>query len=256
MRCEHLGACLLADDLLEVAHHRGERMRAGHGSEDVVGVLDVGDPVAHGLVDRVLEGARSGRHRDDLGAEQAHARHVEGLALGVDLAHVDDAVEAEQGGGRRRGDAVLAGAGLGDDAGLADAAGEQGLPEHVVDLVRARVVQVFALEDDAGAAGVLGEARHLGDERRTADVVHEQVGQLGRELGVELGELVGLGEFVERRDERLGDEASAEIAEVRAFFSTEGHRVHTCRKSWSVDSGSPWVTRASPTRTTSAPAAR
>ena len=50
----------------------------------------------------------------DLGAEQLHAGDVERLAAGVLLAHVDDALEAEQ---RRRGgggDAVLAGAGLGD----------------------------------------------------------------------------------------------------------------------------------------------
>ena len=63
---------------------------------------------------------------------QRLARHVLG-------AHVDDALEAEQraGGGRR--DAVLAGAGLGDDARLAHALGEQRLAERVVDLVRAGV---------------------------------------------------------------------------------------------------------------------
>jgi hypothetical protein len=53
-------------------------------------------------------------------------------------------------GGRR--DAVLARAGLGDDARLAHAAGEQRLPDGVVDLVRAGVVQVFALEVDLRAA--------------------------------------------------------------------------------------------------------
>ena len=78
---EHLRARLLADDLLEVAHHRGERMRAGRRAEDVVGGLDARDPVAVGLVDRVLERAGSGRHRDDLGAEQPHAGDVERLAL-------------------------------------------------------------------------------------------------------------------------------------------------------------------------------
>ena len=151
---EHLLARLLADDLLEVAHHLGERVRARDRAEDVVRGGDVRDPVAHGLVDRVLQGARPGRHRDDLGAEQAHAGDVERLALGVDLAHVDGALESEQRGRGRRGDAVLAGAGLGDHAGLADALGEQRLAEHVVDLVRAGVVEVLALQDDACAAGV------------------------------------------------------------------------------------------------------
>ena len=55
---EHLGAGLDADDPVEVAHHLGERVRAGDRAEEVVGGVDVGHPVAHGLVDRVLEGAR------------------------------------------------------------------------------------------------------------------------------------------------------------------------------------------------------
>jgi hypothetical protein len=41
---------------------------------------------------------------------------------------------------------MLAGAGFGDDAGLAHALGEQDLADAVVDLVRAGVVQLFALE--------------------------------------------------------------------------------------------------------------
>ena len=54
--------------------------------------------------------------RDDLGAEQLHAPHVERLALDVDRAHVDDAAEPEQRGRGRGRDAVLTRAGLRDDA--------------------------------------------------------------------------------------------------------------------------------------------
>ena len=50
---------------------------------------------------------------------------VERLALDVLGAHVDLAGEAEERAGGRGGDAVLAGAGLGDDALLAHAPGEQ-----------------------------------------------------------------------------------------------------------------------------------
>jgi hypothetical protein len=58
-----------------------------------------------------------------------------------------------------RGHAVLAGAGLGDHPGLAHPLGEQRLAQHVVDLVRAGVVEVLALEQDPRAAGVLAELR-------------------------------------------------------------------------------------------------
>ena len=87
----------------------------------------------------------------DLGAEQVHPGDVERLAAGVDRAHVDGAVEAEVRRGGGAGDAVLAGAGLGDHAGLAHPPGEQRLAEHVADLVGAGVVEVLALEQDPGS---------------------------------------------------------------------------------------------------------
>jgi hypothetical protein len=57
------------------------------------------------------------------------------------------------------GHAVLAGAGLGDDPGLAHPLGQQDLAHAVVDLVRAGVVQLLALQIDLRAAEVLGQAR-------------------------------------------------------------------------------------------------
>ena len=148
----HLLAHLLADDGLEVAHHGRIGMRAGGRADDVVGVAHVGDPVAQRLVHGVLQGLRAGGDGVDLGAQQLHAEHVGLLALDVDRAHEDLAGHVELGahGGHR--DAVLAGAGLGDDARLAHALGEQDLAEAVVDLVAAGVVELVALEVDLGAA--------------------------------------------------------------------------------------------------------
>ena len=96
-------------------------------------------------------------HRHDLGAEQFHAEDVGLLPLDVGRAHVDDAGQVEQRAGRRGGDAVLAGAGLGDDAALAHAARQQDLAQHVVDLVRAGVVELVALEIELGAAEMPGQ---------------------------------------------------------------------------------------------------
>ena len=101
------------------------------------------------LVDGVLERAAAAVDGFDLGAEQAHAEHVERLAIDVDGAHVDLALHAHQGRRGGRGDAVLAGAGLGDEPGLAHPLGQQRLTEDVVDLVRAGVVEVLPLEQEA-----------------------------------------------------------------------------------------------------------
>lgn len=211
---QDLAAGLDADDPVEVADHGREGVRTGDRAEEVVGAVHIGDPVAERLVDGVLEGPGAGLHGDDLGAQHPHPGHVQGLALGVDLAHVDGALEAEERAGGGGGDAVLAGSGLGDDAGLAHALGEQRLAQHVVDLVRAGVVEVLALEEDPGAPGVLGEPRHLGEGAGPAGVVDHQVVELGREGRVVLGLLVLDGDLVHGGDERLRDELAAEVAEV------------------------------------------
>ena len=85
----------------------------------------------------------------DLGAEGAHPEDVRLLAPDVLGAHEDDAGQVEQRAGRGGRDAVLAGSGLGDDPLLAEPAGQQRLAEGVVDLVRAGVGQVLALEIEA-----------------------------------------------------------------------------------------------------------
>ena len=144
-----LGRRLVADPPLEVAHDRRVRVRAHRRAQDVVRRLDVGHPVAHRLVDRVLERRRARRDRADLGTEGVHPEDVRALALDVLRAHVHDARQVEQRAGRRGRDAVLAGAGLGDDPRLAEPAGQQRLAQRVVDLVGPGVGEVLALEVEA-----------------------------------------------------------------------------------------------------------
>ena len=93
-------------------------------------------------------------HGDDVGAEPAHPIDVRRLARDVDFAHVYDAGQTDARARGRRRDAVLARAGFRDDALGAECLGEQGLTDRIVDLVRARMRQVFALEPDLGSPGV------------------------------------------------------------------------------------------------------
>ena len=175
-----LHARLQPDDPLEVADHRRERMRTRGGAEAVVRGVGVGHPVSERLVDGVLERLRAGLDRHHLGSEQPHPRDVQRLPGGVDGAHVDHAVEAEQRTRGRGGHPVLARAGLGDDPRLAHLSGQQGLTQHVVDLVRPGVVQVFSLEEEPRAAGVLAEPGGLVQRRRPTAVVPLQAGPARR----------------------------------------------------------------------------
>ena len=152
---QHLLARLAADDRLEIAHHGRIGMRAGHRADAIERVVHIGDPIAQCLVHRILQ--RLGPEFDgaNLGAEDLHAQHVRLLPLDIHRSHVDDAGQAELRAQRCGGDAMHAGAGLGDDARLAHAPRQHDLAEHIVHLVRAGVVEVLALEIDLGPAAML-----------------------------------------------------------------------------------------------------
>ena len=131
------------------------------------------------------------------------------LPLHVLAAHVDDALEAVAGADRRRRDAVLPRAGLGNHARLAHATREHRLADRVVDLVRAGVVEVLAFQVDLRAAEFAAEPRGVVDGARPAHVVREFGPELGRERRIGLRLRVGLLEFIERVDQGLGDEGAA-----------------------------------------------
>ena len=82
---------------------------------------------------------------------------------------------------------MLARAGLGDDARLAHAPGEEDLPHRVVELVRTGVVQILALEINFRAAEFLGEALGKIKRRGAADKFLEIIRQLALKFRVVLG---------------------------------------------------------------------
>ena len=90
------------DDRLEIPDHSGEGVGSHHRSDDVVGILYVGDPIPDRLVGGILQGPGPGRHRTDLGPEKLHAVDVQGLPGYVLLPHVDHAVQAKEGSRRWR----------------------------------------------------------------------------------------------------------------------------------------------------------
>ena len=182
---------------------------------------DVGHPIADGLVDRVLERAAAAVHRADFGAQQAHAQHVGLLAGNIHRAHVDDALQPEQRRGGGGGHAVLPGAGLGDDAALAHAFGQQRLAERVVDLVRAGVGQVLALQVNLRAAQLLGQTAGIGQRGGPAHVGMQQVSQLSLKYRVGLHAAVGCFQLGQRGHERFGHKlpaVRAELGRIRAAF--------------------------------------
>ena len=139
--------------------------------------LDVRDPVADRLARRLLERPRAELDRAHLGAEQPHPLDVRRLPAHVLGAHVDDAVEAEARADGRGRDAVLPRARLRDDPPLAEPAREQRLAERVVELVRAGVEQVLALQPEPLPGR---EALGPRERRRAAGVRGRELVELAR----------------------------------------------------------------------------
>ena len=183
-----LRAGFVSDDALEFAHHFGVGVRSGDAADDIEGVVYVRHPVAEGFVHRVLEGGGAGVDGFEFGAEQPHSEGVGRLAFNVFASHVDDAGQADSGACGGGGDAVLSGAGFGDDSGFARFLGEEDLSEDVVDFVGAGVVEFVAFEPDSDGAGRAagvefgGEAFCFVEGRGTPGVVFEELPEFVLEI--------------------------------------------------------------------------
>ena len=104
---------------------------------------------------------------------------------------------------------MLPRASFGDDALLAHPAGEQRLSQAIIDLVRAGVEQIFALEINLRAAQHFAEAFGVVERRGASGVVVQQIGKLGLKRRIGRGLMVGGFKFFERRHQHFGNEAAA-----------------------------------------------
>jgi hypothetical protein len=227
---ENLAAGFVADNALEISDHHRVGMRAVRGAQNVMSGADIGDPIAHGFVDRFLKRFLAGMNGDDFGAQHAHAKDIQFLARAIHRAHIDDAFEAEHGADGGGGDAVLAGAGFGDDAGLAHAPREQNLADGVVDFVRAGVEEVFALKINFRAAELaretLGEVERGGASAEFAEII----GKFALKFRIFLRAEIFRFQLLQRMHERLRHvtaavltEVTVRIGKVQFSFSNAAH---------------------------------
>ena len=85
--------------------------------------------------------------------------------------HVDDTFQAKLGTDGGCGHAVLPGPCFRDDPGLAHAPRQNDLAQHVVDLVRAGVVQLITFEVNLRPTQMLGQPLSVVQRRRATHVV-------------------------------------------------------------------------------------
>ena len=221
---------LLADDLLKIAHQLRVGVRAGGGADDIKRVVHIRRPVAQRLVQRILERAAARRHRDDRRAEQFHPVHIRRLALHIIRAHIDDTFQAEAGGNRRARHAVLTRAGFRNHARLAEADGQERLTDGIVNLVRAGVVQILALQPNLRAACLLRQAFGEIQRRRAADIISQLRAELRPKSGVILRGTISRFQLQHGLHQSLGDKLPAEAAKIATGVRESRFHKHSLRR--------------------------
>jgi hypothetical protein len=111
-----------------------------------------------------------------------------------------------------------------NDPRLAHAHRKQDLPDAIVDLVCAGVVQLIALEPDLRTAQLFRQARREIERGGPTDIMFEQVIKFGPERRVCLRFGIAFFQIENERHQRFGDVASAKLAKMPAFVgqSAEG----------------------------------
>ena len=217
---QHLLLSLRSDNGLEIADHSRVGVWSGSGTDDVESVFDVGYPVAQRLVHRVFQRPGTRGHRHNLSTQKAHAEHVRCLTLNVGRTHVDGTGQAKQRANRCRCNTVLTRAGFGNDAGLSHATGKQDLSQTVVDLVRAGVVQLVALEVDFCTTQLFGQP--LGKVQRAwaTDVVLGEHVELFPERRIWLCSTPFTLQIKDQRHQGFGDKTSTKNTEQTTLVRT------------------------------------
>ena len=228
---QHLLARFATDAGVKVPHHARIRSWTDHAADDVVTGIDVRDPVPDRLTGRIFERPRSSGHRHHRCTKQLHAEHVQALAMCVLLAHVHHALEAELRTHCRRRHTVLTRARFRDDAPLSHANREQDLRQRIVDLVRARVAEIFALEPHR-CTHARRQARRKAKRRFAPDERLEQSVQFRLKRSVGLDRLVRRRQFVERGHQRFRHIAATEGTEAvtrrNSGLLHRRHSLHSC----------------------------
>jgi hypothetical protein len=122
-----------------------------------MGVVHVGDPVAKGFVDGVLEDGRAVVNGYHFGPQTLHPEDIGPLSFHIYRSHINGAAKTELGRHSGCGHAVLTGSGFGDDPGLAHTSDQKALPHDIIGLMGAGMIQVFPFDVDAGPAEMTGE---------------------------------------------------------------------------------------------------
>ena len=142
--CDKLFPCLLTYDKLEIPDHHGKRMRSKRAADAINRVVVFAKIRFKRRVNRFFQRFQPFRNRYHVCAQNFHTGNVRRLLFHVDFAHINVAFQPEIRRSRRKSDAVLSRARFGNEFFLSHKRRKQPFAHTVVELMRARMVQIFA----------------------------------------------------------------------------------------------------------------
>ena len=115
--------------------------------------------------------------------------------------------------------------GFRDDAGFAHAHGQQNLTHHIIDFMRAGMVELIPLQIDLGATQMLGEP--LGKIKRAGatDIMGQIAAHLFLKRRIDLGLVIGLFQRQDERHQGFRHKAPAENTKVTGLVRTVAERI-------------------------------
>ena len=187
---EYLRSCLFAYHALKITYNHRKWMRTHYGTENIQRIVHSARPFAHSFAYCILERHSAACNCMHLSSQKLHSVHIQRLTLRILLSHEYLALHAEQRRCRSRRDAVLSCSCLCDNSRLAHLFSKKNLPEHVVYLVRACVVEILTLQIYFCTAEILSHIVCIIEQRRSARIVSKQILQLSVELLIMLIKLI------------------------------------------------------------------
>ena len=192
-------------------------MRARHRADDVESIFNIGNPVAHGFIERVLQrpGTRLDWHHRR--TQQLHPIDIGSLAFYILGTHVNHAFHPVARGYRGAGNAMLARPGLSNYAWFTHALGQQRLADGVVDFVRTSVIQVFTLQQNLCPPQKCRPSLCMVNGGGAPRVMFQLIGEFRLKIGITAIVLILAAQFLQRRDQRFSYKYPAIRAKMAAL---------------------------------------
>ena len=179
-------------------------MRSQNRTKNVKRILHIGHPVADGLINRILQGFATRMNTRNFRTQEPHAKHIERLPFHIFNTHINFALETKHRRHSCRCHAVLSGTSLGNNPRFTHPVGEQNLPHGMIDFMRPRMGEVFALEINFRTTEFfcqpLGKIKRCGPP----DILAQISIQFSPKLGVALCLPISRLQVFQQRHKRLG----------------------------------------------------